>query len=243
MKIIRAILPSLFTMGNLFMGFYSVICSTSGKISWACWLIIGAGFLDAADGKVARLIKSSSRFGVEYDSLADVVSFGLAPSVLVYVLLAEYLGLGITVLLLSFLPLLCGSIRLARFNIQLTGFSKEYFVGLPIPLAAATLAGFVMFMQYVYGVPLPPPYLKVMIVLIVIVSVLMISTIRYEIMPNLTFSGSTRQVVSTLLLLALLVLIILFPLQVIFPLTVLYLLSGLLRWVLYPSTRSTKGES
>ena len=126
-KVSRSIVPSFFTVGNMFCGLYSVIAAYGGKLTLATWMILFGAFLDAMDGKIARFTGSASRFGVEYDSLADVITFGFAPSFLVYSVYAAKLG--VVGILLSFLPLLFGSIRLARFNIQLKGFDKEYFIG------------------------------------------------------------------------------------------------------------------
>ncbi|TFH03028.1 MAG: CDP-diacylglycerol--serine O-phosphatidyltransferase [Calditrichales bacterium] len=179
MKVSRSIVPSFFTVGNMFCGFYSVIAAFNGKIAMAAWMIFAGAFLDAMDGKVARFTNSSSQFGVEYDSLADVITFGFAPSVLIYMIFMANLDL--VGILFSFLPLLFGSIRLARFNTQLKGFDKSHFSGLPIPIAALTISSFIIFMQYLYQQPDKFP--KITFIIILIVSVLMVSTIRFETMP------------------------------------------------------------
>jgi len=223
MKVPLSIFPSLVTAGNLFCGFYAVICAFQIKIELSAWFIIASAVLDAVDGKVARLTKSSSRFGVEYDSLADVVSFGLAPSILMYILFADRLGFIATSI--CFLPLLCGSIRLARFNVQLEGFDKDHFVGLPIPIAAITLSSFVLFSLHFYDTPLYYPF--PMLLLIVTVSGLMVSTIRYMIMPSLSFQGTWQQKRITIIIGIIAILIILFPRQILFPLSMVYILSGL----------------
>ncbi len=239
MKISRAVIPGLVTVGNLFMGFYSVICSFTGRINLACWCIIIAAVFDTLDGIVARLTKTSSRFGVEYDSLADVVSFGFAPSILIYFLFSK--NMGFLVVLFCFLPLLAGSIRLARFNIQQSGFDKEYFVGLPIPSTALAISSFILFSVHFYDLPLRYP--TAMLILVVTVSILMVSTIRYELMPNLINNIVFKQKLQLPIKLVLLIVVILFPQQVLFPLMIIYILSGMLRWIFHLIFYPNKGES
>lgn len=234
-KVSRSIVPSFFTVGNMFCGLYSVIAAFGGKLTLAAWMIFFGAFLDAMDGKIARFTGSSSRFGVEYDSLADVISFGFAPSMLIYVSYAKNMGLpGI---FLSFLPLLFGSIRLARFNIQLKGFDKEHFIGLPIPIAALALSSFIIFSQYFFYVPIMFP--KVLIVIIFLVSILMVSTIRYEKMPNFNFKGTHKDKIRVIIFLVGAILLIIYPQEGLFPLIMLYILSGLFAWLL----RLSKGKS
>lgn len=128
MKITRAVVPSLFTVLNMFCGFMSVIHASKGDMIPASWFIILAAGFDALDGVMARITKSSSAFGVEIDSLSDVVSFGVAPAFLVYKFsLFQLEGVGIFV---SSLLMIFAGLRLARFNVQLVGFDKDHFVGL-----------------------------------------------------------------------------------------------------------------
>jgi CDP-diacylglycerol--serine O-phosphatidyltransferase len=169
------VLPTLFTVGNLFCGYLSIWSSIRGTFETAALLIIGAGVLDALDGRVARLTNSTSEFGEEYDSLADLVSFGVAPAVLVYSWgLSDFARLG---WMASFLFVVCGSMRLARFNIQTRVVDKRFFVGLPIPAGAGTLAALVL--------ATPEPlldriFMTGLLVLTIVLSYLMISTIRYR---------------------------------------------------------------
>jgi CDP-diacylglycerol--serine O-phosphatidyltransferase len=234
-KVSRSIVPSFFTVGNMFCGYYSVIFAFNGKISLAAWMIFAGAFLDAMDGKIARFTKSSSKFGVEYDSLADVITFGFAPSFLIYSVYATKLG--VVGILLSFLPLLFGSIRLARFNIQFKGFDKDYFTGLPIPIAALTLSSFVIFSDYFYKNAGMFP--KTMIILVFVVSILMVSTIRYETMPNLNFKGSAKDKTKVILVILGAILIIIMPHIVVFPFMVFYILTGLITWILRLNTDNT----
>ena len=246
MKVAAGLVPGFFTMANMFCGFFSAILSSQGaievarasamseaaqgKFMQAAWLIIAAAVLDTLDGKLARLTDSSSEFGVQYDSMADVISFGLAPSLLAYQVFFHQWGtIG---LIASFLPLVFGSIRLARFNVRLDGFDKSYFEGIPIPAAATVIATFVIFNFHFWE------YLrwsKVFLSLIIIVSLLMISTIRYEKTPNFTFKGDATNRVMIMFALVSTTLILFFPQEAFFPLSIIYIASGLVRaiWKLW----------
>ena len=136
-------IPSLFTVLNLFCGFLSIVNASNGEIEIACMFIIYAGLFDAFDGVVARFTGTSSRFGVELDSLADAVSFGAAPSFIFYKAFFYSLdgfGIAIAALLMIF-----AALRLARFNTQLVGFDKNFFSGVLAPLAALTVSAFFLF--------------------------------------------------------------------------------------------------
>jgi CDP-diacylglycerol--serine O-phosphatidyltransferase len=169
------VLPTLFTVGNLFCGYLSIWCSIRGTFETAAVLVIAAAVLDMLDGRIARLTNSASEFGEEYDSLADLVSFGLAPAVLAYSWgLSDFHRLG---WLASFLFVVCGSMRLARFNIQTKAVDKRYFVGLPIPAAAGAIVTIVL------ATPerlVSRVWMTGLLVLTIILSYLMISTIRYR---------------------------------------------------------------
>ena len=131
------ILPSAFTLGNLFFGIYAIIAATRGDLVWAGWFIVFAGTLDMLDGSVARFTRTGSRFGAELDSLVDVVSFGVAPGFIIYEIFfvdAQWAWL------LSFVYITAVVLRLARFNIEHDGEAKRHFHGLPSPAAGGTLA-------------------------------------------------------------------------------------------------------
>ncbi len=131
-------LPNLFTTGNLFCGFYSIIASLQDLYIPAAIAIFTAGIFDTLDGRIARLVKRPSQFGMEYDSLSDLVSFGIAPAMLLYLWALESFGrIG---WLVCFVFLACGALRLARFNIKNSVTEKSFFQGLPIPMAAYTVA-------------------------------------------------------------------------------------------------------
>ena len=136
------ILPNLFTTGSLFSGYYSIIAAMNGEYKMAAWFILIATVLDGLDGKVARMTNTTSRFGVEYDSLADLVAFGVAPGILMYSWALTTFGkLG---WLAAFLYVVCGALRLARFNVQVETVESKRFVGLPIPSAAWMVAACVL---------------------------------------------------------------------------------------------------
>ncbi|MGR8949581.1 MAG: CDP-diacylglycerol--serine O-phosphatidyltransferase [Gammaproteobacteria bacterium] len=137
------LLPNLFTTGALFAGFYAIVAAINGKFEAAAVSIFIAMVLDGMDGRIARITNTQSDFGAEYDSLSDMVSFGLAPALVVYEwLLVEFGKIG---WLAAFLFTACAALRLARFNTQASSEDKRFFQGLPSPAAAAVLAGLVWF--------------------------------------------------------------------------------------------------
>lgn len=168
------ILPSMFTTGNLFCGFYSILKSFSYDFEQASYAIIVAGIFDVLDGRVARITRSQSDFGVEYDSIADVVSFGIAPAVLAYVWVLQSFGrLGWAG---AFFFAACGALRLARFNTMATELPKSYFVGLPIPAAANSIAAAsILYHDLHFDYPQ-----VIMLVLTFGLGLLMVSSIRYR---------------------------------------------------------------
>jgi CDP-diacylglycerol--serine O-phosphatidyltransferase len=181
MKITRAVVPSLFTVLNIFCGFLAIVHISHSNYVNAAWFIIIAALFDVLDGFMARLTKSYSDFGVELDSLADVISFGVAPSFLVYSMYLHTLdGLG---MLISSMPMVFGAMRLARFNAQLVGYDKDYFKGLPIPSQAIALSTFVI--NY-YGDSLGFKVFQeyTLVPLVVVLSFLMVSRFKYDTMPK-----------------------------------------------------------
>ncbi|MEK7671867.1 MAG: CDP-diacylglycerol--serine O-phosphatidyltransferase [Bacteroidota bacterium] len=182
MRITRAVVPSLFTVLNMFCGFNSILYASKGEFIPAAWFIFLAAAFDSLDGIMARLTKSTSEFGVEIDSLSDVVSFGTAPAFLVYQL---YLNtLGTAGILISSLLMIFGGLRLARFNTQLVGFDKDHFVGLPIPASGLTIAAFVLtYWSEVSG--LDPTAAKFLPWVCVVLALLMVSKIKYDTLPKI----------------------------------------------------------
>lgn len=169
------VLPALFTAGNILCGYLSLEASGRGAYEYAAILIFAAAFLDGVDGRVARLTGTTSAFGEQLDSLADVVSFGVASAFLVYHWGLS--GFGRAGLLVSFLFVVCGASRLARFNVQLHVVDKRWFVGLPIPSAAGALCGLI------WAVPataLTDTLRGVFLGVTAVLAFLMVSTFRYR---------------------------------------------------------------
>jgi CDP-diacylglycerol--serine O-phosphatidyltransferase len=183
-KVTRSVIPSLFTIMNLFSGFIAIKAAmVDSDFVTAGWFILLGAIFDVFDGFMARLTHSASEFGVELDSLADVVTFGVAPSAMLYKLFFfRFGGLG---LLVAALPAMCGAIRLARFNVQLVGFDKDYFRGLPIPAAALLIISYAIF-YHLHPDPrlASATYDGAMFVVAISASLLMVSTIKYDTMPK-----------------------------------------------------------
>jgi len=168
------VLPNLFTTASLFAGFYSIVSSIQEKFVVAAVAILVSMVLDALDGRIARFTNTTSKFGAEYDSLADLIAFGMAPALLAYVWSMSFYDKG---WMAGFMFVTCGALRLARFNIQIGIIDSKFFNGLPIPAAAAVVATTVIFFDHI-GVEgtFHNPYIMP---LIVILSLLMVSNIKY----------------------------------------------------------------
>ena len=144
---IKQHLPSIFTLINLFLGFLAIINTMAGDYIIACYIILAAGAFDSVDGKIARLIGISTNFGKEIDSLADMVSFCLAPSLLVYALYTQNMP-GMSGEVIASAPLIMGAIRLARFN-STEDRPTDSFIGLPTPVNALAIASLVLLMEHI----------------------------------------------------------------------------------------------
>jgi len=170
------ILPNLITTAGLFTGFYSIIASLRGDFLIAAVAIMAANVFDALDGRVARVTHTTSRFGVEYDSLCDLVAFGVAPGILVYTwALAPWGTVG---WLAASLYVTCGALRLARFNVQYDNVEKRHFIGLPIPAAAEVVASTVMLYYFFGGEGATYRHLIVLL-MVYALAALMVSNVRY----------------------------------------------------------------
>jgi CDP-diacylglycerol--serine O-phosphatidyltransferase len=185
-RVTPSVIPNLFTAMNMFCGFLSIINASQGQYFYAASLIIIAALFDALDGMVARLTHSSSELGIELDSLSDLVSFGAAPAFLIYQ--TQLINMNSIGIIISSLLMIAGGFRLARFNVQLVGFEKAHFKGLPIPASAITVAAFVI-NYYQKGAGFQPPISYVTIPLVIALSLLMVSTIKYDSLPKFSFKG------------------------------------------------------
>lgn len=222
-----AFLPSLFTVLNLFCGFLSIVNASLGNIEQACLFIIYAGLFDAFDGIVARLTRTSSKFGVELDSLSDAVSFGAAPSFILYkAYFYLHDGLGIA---LASLVMIFGALRLARFNTQLIGFDKNYFTGVPVPLSALTISSFFLF-YFNKNFDTHTSEI-VLIVLSILLPLLMMSRLKYDTTPKISIRELKNHPVKTIIVLLVVVLIVLTKGEGLFAFCLFYLSTGIFRGI------------
>lgn len=186
------LLPNLFTTANLFAGFYSIICAVGGNFYIAAATIFVAMVLDGLDGRVARMTNTQSAFGAEYDSLSDMVAFGLAPAILAYQWALSELGnVGLTV---AFIYVACAALRLARFNTQIGVVDKRWFIGLASPAAAGVVAGMVWAVwaltdEGIGGADLPFVVTILFAVLVALAGLLMVSNIKYYSFKDLDLKG------------------------------------------------------
>jgi len=169
------LLPNLITTGSLFAGFLAIVFAIEGRFMAAAWAILVSLILDGLDGRVARMTHSTSSFGEQYDSLADLVAFGVAPAVLVYLWVLKPLQQFGWVA--AFLFVVCGALRLARFNVQTGTMDPRYFNGLPIPAAAMVVATCVAFYHEI-GI-VHPEHPSIILVMMYVLSFLMVSNIKF----------------------------------------------------------------
>jgi len=218
-------IPSLFTILNLLFGFVAIVETVERNLNQAAWLIIIAILCDGMDGKIARWTNSESNFGFELDSLADVVSFGVAPALFLY--LAVFPSDHILGASLGFIYLFAGGYRLARFNADQAGDRSKGYQGLPIPVAAMLLASF-----WLLGLHMPFADNPVFwITLVPAVAILMFSAVPYD-WPKVTFHGGIKQILSSLGILVSLVAMSVFPERSLFPLFLFYALLGIGTWIM-----------
>jgi CDP-diacylglycerol--serine O-phosphatidyltransferase len=215
------LLPNLFTTAALFAGFYAIVAAMADRYEAAAVAIFVAMVLDGVDGRVARLTNTQSAFGAEYDSLSDMVSFGVAPALVVYQW--ALVGMGKLGWLAAFFYAAATALRLARFNTQVETADKNYFQGLPCPLAAAVVAGLVWFStDYgLQGVTMMPAAFAITI----IAGTLMVSNIRYNSFKELDLKGRVP-FISILVVVLMFVFVSSDPPLVLFALSVIYALSG-----------------
>jgi len=230
------ILPSLFTTGNVFCGFFAFIAVLNEEYFFAAVAIALAIVFDALDGRVARLTKTTSEFGVQYDSLADVISFGMAPALLAYAWVLKPFGrLG---WMAAFLFLLCGALRLARFNVTKPETSGDNFIGLPIPAAAGVIASIVIAFEELFATKLNP---MIMVFVVYLLAFLMVSNIKYPAFKKFQFK---KRVTFTRFLFVILFIYAFatVPRVSLFVISFMYTISGPALWV-FNSLRSKDSEN
>jgi CDP-diacylglycerol--serine O-phosphatidyltransferase len=224
------ILPSAFTLGNLFLGTWAIVTASRGAYSTAGWMIVGAAIMDLFDGRIARLTATGSAFGEELDSFADAISFGVAPALIAYFAFLQQGGEWSWVL--SFLYIVAAVFRLARFNIEQAGMAKSTFHGLPSPTAGACLATYYAFTQtpffdqFLYRVPVTRTAGWLMLFL----GLLMVSNVLYPVMPRFT-TRTWGGRFAIFLAAASLVSAFTYPEYFFFPFSILYITYGLVRSV------------
>jgi CDP-diacylglycerol---serine O-phosphatidyltransferase len=181
---IAYLLPNLFTAASIFTGFYAIALALEGMFESAAWFIFLALIFDGLDGRVARLTNTASHFGVEFDSLADMVAFGVAPALLLYLYVGEVYGrIGIVV---SALFIIFGAVRLARFNVTTSRIEPSVFIGLPIPTAAIMISIAILLLEHYREFA---HYKFYILPLGLVLSVLMVSNIRYPSFKKLNFKA------------------------------------------------------
>jgi len=233
----RTLLPNGVTLSNLFLGYWAIILATQGRYTTACWLIVIATILDGLDGTLARLTRQNSKFGAEIDSFADAISFGLAPSVLIYN--AILYRFGVWGFMLSFLPVIAGVVRLVRFKtLAATKPNFRGFIGTPIPSNALLLVGYYLYSSYLNnGVVEGKLYLS----MIPAISLLMVSPIPYRRLPVIPIQRSRHPWIGIVILIATAGIVIWNPALTIFPLMLVYLISGPVEWLIV-HLRSAEAE-
>ncbi|MDG0970527.1 MAG: CDP-diacylglycerol--serine O-phosphatidyltransferase [Porticoccaceae bacterium] len=219
------LLPNLLTTGALFGGFYAVLSGFSGQYDWAAMAIFAAMLFDGLDGRVARMTNTQSDFGVQYDSLSDMVSFGVAPAVVAYGWGVSDIGkLGLAA---AFVYASCAALRLARFNVQAGVSDGSVFTGLPSPVAAALVAGFVW---SVHG--MEPSVFMTSIGALITASagLLMVSNFTYPSFKQIDFRGKVPFMVILSVVMGFVVITI-DPPRILFSMAVIFALSAPVIWV------------
>lgn len=190
----QALLPQLFTTGNLAAGFYAVVKASEGEFGRACIALIVAGVFDVLDGRIARLAHATSRFGTEYDSISDTVSFGVAPAVLAF-FAGDFAELGWTGWVMAFMYTACAALRLARFNVS-PGRYRGRFEGLPSPAACGMVLSTVLFALFLEQSGVAPAMPASVAALgLALLGLLMVSPIPYRSFKEVRLRGGYRHVV------------------------------------------------
>ena len=218
----RGIFPGTFTMGNVVCGFLAILSAFEGNITTACWFIILAGFLDALDGRIARISGGTSQFGIELDSLADFLSFSVAPAVLVYSIKLNALGKWGWII--SIVYIMAAAYRLARFNLLADTEEKKGFLGLPVPAAAIALVTYIIFSYHLWGELM---YGELLVSMIILFAFLMVSQVHYDAFPERFDTRQNR--IKLAVLLGAAMAIIFQPRLLLFPLIASYILFGMIR--------------
>ena len=228
------VLPNLFTAASIFLAILSIMASVKGNFDKAGWLIIISTVFDALDGRVARLTNTTSKFGEEFDSLADVVAFGVAPAILVYFSFGiDYGKVGI---LATALYVIFGAVRLARFNVMVGNIDSSIFLGIPIPSAALFLVSWALILQ---DFAFLRQYEFIMIIWAILAGVLMVSNIRYPSFKKVNLKKAYF-IRSLILLIVVLSLIFIYPIMMLCLISTTYIMYGLIRYFFMITKRGRK---
>ena len=223
------VIPSAFTLGNMFFGIWAIVAAYHGNFIASAWYIMIAGVMDMLDGRVARLSGTGTKFGAELDSLVDCVSFGVAPAMIMFFL--EFQTAGKFGWIICYMYVVAVAVRLARYNVQHGTGKPGWFTGMPSPSAGMTLAVFYPFSQtpwYRQSLAYLDFQREGLTILMVLLSLLMVSTVKYPRFPAIGFR-SVKGIFGLLVHLAILVGALAFPSYFLFPLGVTYLAFGLVR--------------
>lgn len=217
------LLPNTLTLCGMFCGFFAILSAINGNFVYAAWAIILANIFDGLDGWIARLTNTSTRFGIELDSLSDLVAFGVAPSILIYKW--SLIPFGRVGWAVAFLFVACGALRLARFNVQTGTSASKAFKGMPIPAAATVIASIVIF-YYEFNTEIPDKNI-IFPIITTILSLLMVSTLRFHGIKEINFSERKPFWFLVVFVLILFVLLI-HPSTAIFVFAMIYLFGGII---------------
>ncbi len=231
MRRVVVVAPSAFTLANLFFGVWAIVTAARGNFALAGWFIVIAGVLDMLDGRIARLANTGSRFGAELDSLVDLVSFGVAPAMLMYFL--EFQHTGRFGWVIGYLYVVAAALRLARFNVLAAGGGSTpgWFTGLPSPAAGMTLAVYYPFSQtrwYQASLAYLDLQQQGLVVLVILAAVLMVSSVKYPRWPRIGFR-TARGLWGLAVHVGILAGAVLAPASFLFPLGLAYMGGGVLR--------------
>ncbi len=224
------VVPSFFTLANLFFGFWAIVMAFNGNFKWAGFFVVFSGILDMFDGRIARLSNTGSRFGAELDSLVDVVSFGVAPALLMYFL--EFSTAGKFGWVVSYLYVVAAALRLARYNVTSHGAPhSNWFTGLPSPAAGMTLAAYYPFSQtqwYKASVAYLDFRTEGITVLVLLLAALMVSNVKYPRWPRIGFKSASG-LIGVVIHVGIIAGAVIAPSAFLFPLGLTYMILGILR--------------